>query len=258
MCLDYGDHARRTNGGKPLAYSFSGFVVEIDGRWIFVTAGHVFTELEAAKAKGAIIKYWHLDDSSVSPNPQAPYPIDLRMEDVFFTSEDTSGMDYAAFEIRSPMAKTALSGQGIVPIQQEQWDVDGSVVSEFPSLYLVGTPAHLTKTTFGDPVWERYIVTIPVDIVVAPPQGIKETAFTRLYGEMRMDLLDSDSAAAVKDIGGMSGGPIFGLKNGTVAEDFEYRVVALQSSWNKRGGIAACAVAPFLNALKQNLSPQLG
>lgn len=110
-CWQDDDYTRTVCGGKPKIHFFSCFVVEIDGDWRIVTAGHIFGDI--VRASDAKFSNWSIDDCAVSSNPQPPIPIPLDIKrDVFFLDDDVPGMDYAVIKI-STLARAAMAKEGI-------------------------------------------------------------------------------------------------------------------------------------------------
>lgn len=245
MCRDSGEAAMRANGGKPKAYNFSAFVVELDGVWFCITAGHIFDELKVAKRGGAKISDWNIDDSTLAPSPEGyAYPIDLDMDKVLYFHDDVKGMDYAAFPLRDLTVK-ALSQQGIVPITEELWV--GKDLHQYPLWVLVGTP-EIPVATDGSPPMKAH-VTIALKLRDDVPEGFQSTPFERWYADLDWDSVEQDGRP--DNVDGMSGGPIFVLNSSSA--DYEYKVFGIQSARNNSGSIAFCALPPFLKALKDAL-----
>lgn len=245
MCRDSGDVAMRAAGGKPKLYNFSAFVVELDGLWFCITAGHIFDDLKKAKKGGAIISDWNIDDSTLVPSPNGyAYPIDLDMDKVLYFHDDVKGMDYAAFPLRDLTVK-ALRQQGIVPITEELWV--GKDLRRYPLWILVGTPEIPVTTGSSQPMKTHVTIALtPRDDV---PDGFEATLFERWYADLDWDSVEQDGRPDSVD--GMSGGPIFVLSSSS--PDYEYKVLGVQSARNNSGSIAFCALPPFLKALKDAL-----
>ncbi|KAA0090997.1 hypothetical protein [Burkholderia gladioli] len=249
MCYDHGEEALKQNGGLPAVYNFSGFVVELGSDWLVITAGHIFDGLKQAVKGGAKLTNWSVDDSAVSTAPQPPIPIPLDIDaDVFFLHDEVPGMDYAAL-VLPKLACRALVEQGIVPVRQPEWSTEG--LEGFNTWLLVGVPFQTTKMAFGAPQIEKYIATIKVDRLTERPEGFLDTEFSRLYAKIDFSSI-GDNGPTITDIEGMSGGPIFGLRG--TPDNFEYRLIGVQSSWNGKGSrdtIAMCAAQPFIDALRR-------
>jgi hypothetical protein len=245
MCLDRGELALKKYDGSPAIYNFSAFVVELEGVWLAVTAGHIFSGLKAAIAAGSKISDWNIDDSSVSNGPARPYPIHLDLEHVLFFHDDVPGMDYAAF-ILHPLTVTALRGQGIVPITEDLWE--GDDFSEYPHWILTGTP-YMPDLLHGRSTYEKYIMCIQLRQREDAPPGIEKKEFQCLYADLDWDSVEGERKPTTVD--GMSGGPIFALDIVNTSGDYKYKVIGIQSSRNDSGSIAFCAAPPFLKGLKE-------
>ncbi|KXS33166.1 MAG: Uncharacterized protein AWT59_0723 [Candidatus Gallionella acididurans] len=245
MCLDSGAEARLKNKGKPAFYNFSAFIVEINSRWFAITAGHIFDTLKKAQANGANISRWHIDDSIVSSKPEHPYPITIDIDrDVIWFSDNVPGVDYACFEL-GELTRQALLGQGIQAISSEVWAAND--ISEYSLWLLVGTPKCLVNFDFDRPTVKHH-ATIRLERVNSIPTGFTHTEYQRLYA-----CLDFSSIKGIGnsfDIDGMSGGPIFGLKPSTSSNQYEYRIIGVQSSCTA-DHVAICAAAPFIEAIAQ-------
>ncbi len=81
-CVDSGEHAKASNGGKPKRYNFSAFVVDVEGVLLAITVGHVFEELRKAVAPGSILSEGAIDDLMVSDHGFPAYPVAMRSSGV--------------------------------------------------------------------------------------------------------------------------------------------------------------------------------
>ncbi len=245
-CVDSGEFVKSQNGGKPKRYNFSAFVVEVDGVWLAITAGHVFSKLRAAVAAGSLLSDWAIDDSMVDDHGFPAYPINVNFEkDIIFFDED--GLDYGAYRLDS-MARIALERSGIVPVRENQWDAED--VDEFPFWTLIGLPTQFAVLSHEGPSTKSH-VTVHVVGLRDRPDSMKDTKYERLFAKV-----DFESVAEWErqfDIGGMSGGPIFGTRLPPQGAAYEYRLIGIQSSWDKRENVAMCVAQPFLRALAQML-----
>lgn len=247
MCFDSGELALSKNNNKPFIYNFSAFVVEIDKKWLVVTAGHIFSDIKKAIEAGSIISDWQIDDSSVTDTPSRPYPISLDIDNVLFMHDTVPGMDYAAFELSS-LAVLALKKEGIVAITEELWE--GEDFFNYPHWILVGTP-HFPDLLQNPKGSIKYIASILLRQRDSAPPGIPEKKFKCLYADLDWDSVDAKVKPSTVD--GMSGGPIFALDVLSNSE-YRYKVIGIQSSRNNSDSIAFCAAPPFLEALKQTLA----
>ena len=243
MCRDAGPLALQRHSG-PALYNFSAFVVEVDGLWLAVTAGHIFDELGQAVAGGAVLSDWCIDDSIVTDHRQQAYPIALDIaKDVFHLHVD--GMDYGVYPI-SPLTRMAIESKGIEPVREDRWNSDD--FPDFPYWVLVGSPAQFTEGRYGTPIVKRHVAVRVIGQDELPP-GFSEERFQRLYAKVDFDTVGGWDGRF--NMGGMSGGPVFALKGPPIGDDYDYRLIGIQSSWNNSSHIALCAAQPFLRALAQ-------
>lgn len=241
-CVDSGEAAMDENGGKPKRYNFSAFVVNVEGVTLAITAGHVFADLKRAVAAGAKLSDWAIDDSMVKDHGHPAYPISVDLErDVMFFDED--GLDYGAY-VLDPMALIALDKSGIVPIEEERWNAED--LPDFPFWTLVGLPTQFAQLRHDGPSTKSH-VTVHVIGLEDPPADLAGKKYQRLYAR-----LEFGSVAEWErhfDVGGMSGGPIFGTRAAPKGGSYDYRLIGIQSAWDERENVAMCAAQPFLRAL---------
>lgn len=246
MCFDTGPEAKAKSGGQHAIYNFSAFIVSVDGRWFAITAGHIFSCLKFAVAHGAILSNWQIDDSIISKRPQQTIPIPLDIEkDVMWIHDEIPGMDYAFIEINI-IARMALEAEGICAIPPDIWNSED--IAAFPLWLMVGTPTSLSRLQAGKPI-EKCHVTIQLDREREIPSGIEDVEYERLYARINFQSVDNGEERF--DIAGMSGGPIFGLRADIEKGISEYRIIGIQSGWNKADHVVMCAAAPFIGAMAQ-------
>lgn len=243
-CVDSGEYTKAANAGIPKRYNFSAFVVDVEGVLLAITAGHVFDELRNAVTQGSILSDWAIDDSMVSEHGLPAYPVDVDLErDVLFFHED--GLDYGAY-LLDPMASIALGKSGIVPIRKEQWDAED--LEKFSFWTLVGLPTQFA-TLSHDKASLKSHVTVQLTHLPERPAGLQSTKHQRLFAKVRFESVAEWERQF--DIGGMSGGPIFGTQQPPQGSDYDYRLIGIQSAWDNRENVAMCAAQPFLRALAQ-------
>jgi len=241
-CIDSGVEAIKKNGGKPKRYNFSAFIVKVEGVILAITAGHVFSDLKLAVTAGAKLSDWAIDDSMVSERAFPAYPISVDLErDVIFFYED--GLDYGAYRL-DPMALIALSQNGIVPIEEAQWNAED--LPDFPFWTLVGLPTQFATLKHDGPSIKNH-VTVHVVGLHDRPAGLDDKKYQRLFA--RVEFQSVAEWGRDFDIGGMSGGPIFGTRSVPQGYSYDYRLIGIQSVWDKRENVAMCAAQPFLRAL---------
>ena len=248
MCIDSGNDARKKYGGNCAVYNFSAFVVEICSRWFVITAGHIFKELKLAISKGAVITNWQIDDSILSFDPFPPNRISLDInKDVSYFYDDAKGFDCAYFEL-DYLTISALKNQGIIAIPQTIWDAED--VLDYEYWLLVGTPRQSCQLEINKPIVKSY-TTIQIERILEKPSGIDDTEFQRLYA--KLDFKSVMHNQNHFDIAGMSGAPIFGLLDANNQMPYKYRLIGIQSGWDKKESVVICAARPFLNAVYEEV-----
>lgn len=241
-CVDSGETAMNENGGKPKRYNFSAFVVDVDGVSMAITAGHVFADLKQAVAAGAKLSNWTIDDSMVTNHGHPAYPISVDLErDVMVFDED--GLDYGAY-LLDPMALMALDKSGIVPITEERWDSED--FPDFSFWTLVGSPTQFARLSHDGPS-NTSLVSVHVVGLEDPPAAFAGKKYQRLFARVEFESVAECNRHF--DIGGMSGGPIFGTQGAPQGGSYDYRLIGIQSAWDERETLAICAAQPFLRAL---------
>lgn len=243
-CVDSCIAAIQENGGKPKRYNFSAFVVKIEGLTLAITAGHVFSNLKQAVAAGANLSDWAIDDSMVSDHGFPAYPISVDLErDVIFFDED--GLDYGAY-LLDPMTLVAIEKNGIAPVEELQWNEED--MSDFSFWTLIGLPTQFATLSHDGPSTKNH-VTVHVTGLHDRPAGLKDTKYQRLFARVEFESVAEYERKF--DIGGMSGGPIFGTRFPPQGDLYDYRLIGIQSSWDQRENVAMCAAQPFLRGLAQ-------
>jgi hypothetical protein len=217
---------------------FSGFLIETGDVWFYVTAGHILRRIRAALAAGATFDVWRLDDQTAGNRFRGiavPYAFDL--ERWLVMEDEELGLDYAAVPLET-MYCLQLRAGGAVPIAKGAW---GDHVTEHDQWALVGVPSETVGYDQKTIITGR-IVVMPLE-EAKEPEGAGRKAENQFYARLK-DL------GNVKDIDGMSGGPVFALKK--VDGDWKYTVIGVQSGWYPSTQvITTCPIASFGVALAE-------
>lgn len=229
---------QQPSGGEDHVHVFSGFVVEIAGEWLYITAGHILRAIREATQKGSVFDVWRLGDQTAGYKFQdtaVPYAFDI---DQWCVLEDESlGLDYAAVHIGG-LYRRQLEAGGVVPFGPDSWS-DHTVPHDHWAL--IGVPSE-SVTYDGRTIITAKIVVAPL-IETGPPLLAEGKAMNQFYAKLA---LDSDGVAT--DLDGMSGGPIAMLKY--VDNRWKYSIIGVQSSWYRSLRIiAACPIRSFTDAL---------
>ncbi len=225
------------------AFVFSAFVIEIVGEWFLLTAGHVLTEIERARAAGKRLDVWRLGDQTGNRRfGSGSVPFDYNAEDWLVIDNRDTGLDYAALPLR-PIYRAALVRAGIEPIREHVWD--NPWTDDFERRALIGIPAESVHYDGNTQI--RLKITLAPMSPTTPPAFTEEKADNQFYSK-----LDDDPLGVIQSIEGMSGGPIFSCKR--EGDVLRYRLLGIQSSWYKSDRITAgCPVATFAKAVEEAL-----
>lgn len=218
---------------------FSGFVVDIMGEWFYVTAGHILRDVRRAIDGGSAFDLWRLDDQTAGKrfnNIAVPY--DFQLEHCCVLEDASAGLDYAAVHLGGLYRKQLEAG-GVVPIAKKAW---GDHVTEHDHWVLFGIPSESISYDGTTQITAK-VVMVPL-VSAEPPPLAAQKAESQFYAK-----LADGSEEVVKDIDGMSGGPIVMLWK---ADDtWKYSVIGVQSAWYPNARIiAACPFSSFADALE--------
>src|SRR5207244_13279603 len=121
-------------------YYHSWFVVSLSGEWHIVTAGHIFTETEEKLATGRvkIVSQTLSDRYGLGATHEHAYGFEfLSMRKVLMNE---GGLDFAFIPV-SPLYKSLMEKNGIVPFTEEDWWVPAG--AEILQYRVIGFPDHL-------------------------------------------------------------------------------------------------------------------
>lgn len=218
---------------------FSGFLADVDGVWFYVTAGHILRDIRSALNAGATFDVWRLGDQTAGnrfKNTAIPFAFDI--DRWLVIEKEEIGLDYATVALETMYCELLKAG-GAIPIDKNAW---GDHVTEHDQWALVGIPSE-TVSYDGKTIISARVVVAPIEPVDEPAVAGPK-AQNQFYGRLK-----DHSAAVLKDVDGMSGGPIFALKK--VAQTWKYSVIGVQSGWYPSSRIiAACPFSSLGLALQ--------
>lgn len=218
---------------------FSGFVIDVAGEWFYVTAGHILKDIRTALDAGSTFDVWRLGDQTASnrfKNTAIPYAFD---QSHWLILENTDlGLDYAAVYLGG-LYRLSLEAGDISPLAKDTW---GDHVVEHDHWALVGIPSETVSYDGKTNITARFVMAPLIETCAPPLAG--EKAKNKFYAK-----LPDGSENFVRDIDGMSGGPIFGLKE--IDGIWKYKVIGIQSAWYRETRVlAACPFSSFGEALE--------
>jgi hypothetical protein len=116
---------------------------------------------------------------------------------------------------------------------------------------LIGTPGSGVVYDSNKQV-RKSLVTIRLEPTNEIPADFANTEYERHYAKLYRSSINTIDNQF--DIDGMSGGPIFGLKpfTSTSSNQYEYRIIGVQSSRNNSDYVAFCKVAPFIEFIQHH------
>lgn len=213
------------------------FFLIINGHWVMCTAAHVIDDINHLISSGITVSDWHIHDGFTQKDRQFAYPFDIMKRDQFRVRDDELGFDYCLILVES-LAAESMASSGVRAIGK----VSIGLAEEADRWVLTGFPASFTNK-MGKSINQRHYV-LGVTKIDRPHDWDLSTNKLSLFGK-----LDTPLGEDSIDIGGMSGGPIFGLF-GLGSGKPQIRLVAIQSGWSARTRIITiCPISPFLDAI---------
>lgn len=218
---------------------FSGFVVEIAGAWFYVSAGHILKDIRLALSKGATFDVWRLGDQTAGDKYNGvAIPYNFNIEDWFVLEDAERGLDYAAVLLRELYCRQLEAG-GVAAIGKDAW---ADHLTEHDYWALVGIPSETVQYDGEARITAKWVV-VPL-VAASEPALACEKVENQFYAT-----LAEGSEGVVKDLDGMSGGPIFTFKK--VSGVWRYSVIGVQSGWYPMSKtVAACPFSSFGEAIE--------
>jgi hypothetical protein len=199
-----------------------------EGAAIWVTAGHcmqqIDEELLGKPEHYGDVRFRFVDTLHDGVVSDLPVPFDYIAEKVkgWLLHKDEHGvdlgLDFGVIFLR-PHYSRALFANKIAPVAEENWT---GIPDTFDKYFMLGLPAERVGPN-EQGIWTATPSMVEVTRLDERPECFGEQTDAMFYG-----VADPDSQ--IRNIQGMSGGPIIGLKRG---EDGVGRfwVIAVQSSW---------------------------
>jgi hypothetical protein len=218
----------------------SGFVMEFNGRWYWVTAGHILEEIILSQQQPEMVleTFRLVDHYGSKVIDKNPIPFNFEQAWKHYENNDSTGLDYGAVELgKLEQLNLGQNGIKVLPMAlyheaiEKEWD-------EFFMYGLATDSISIKKTSYEMEIDVRatshpsliHIEKFDGDLSKVPP-----TQFLRFYGKLSENW-------PTGEIDGMSGGPVFGWNDQTG----EYAVIAIQSGWfDQRRITYACPVSEF-------------
>ncbi len=220
------------NDGGSKALIFSGFLVEVENLWLYVTAGHILDDVKTALASGSEFDRWRLDDSTAgNPFHGFAVPLDFVIDDWLVIRDSELGIDYAALPLLN-LYRQLLAAGGAQALGPDTW---GTYLDEHLAWALIGIPSESVNFDGVTRLTAR-VVTVPLEASATPPE-----AGSKAENQFYATFVASPDGF-IQDMDGMSGGPVFSLHERD-ADSWIYRVIGVQSAWYKSQKVLA--ICPF-------------
>ena len=237
---------------QPAAFAISSFVIAVQGLWCLVTAGHILSDLERRLKNGRRIVKSRLIDAMAGASGTGSIPFDLENAPRWHI-DDNAGLDYGVILLRPLFVHQLLAG-GIQALTAESW-ID--IPSDPDACFLLGFPKAAKRSDVrqfeggGDIQIEVGTPLLPVEWIDNPPESLRKTA-DRYYAKVPIITADESGLGEdFIDIDGMSGGPLFLVKNKSEG-GLRYWIAGVQSSWlPDLRVLAACPIQPLADGISR-------
>jgi hypothetical protein len=223
--------------------AFSGFLVEADKEWFYVTAGHVLRDIRAALATGCSFDVWRFgEQAGANRFTGMAIPYEFNLDAWLAVRHDGMGLDYAAVHIGDDYRRQ-LQAAGVAAIGKDAWSDHGAEVDHW---VLVGIPSETIQYDGQTAITARVAITPLAHAEEPAPRGVHKA--NRFYAT---PLVSPD--AFFNDARDFGGGPVFSLK--WDGKRWLYWVIGVQSDWYPT--IRTMAISSFASvaAALEQLAP---
>jgi hypothetical protein len=207
-------------------FNYSGFVVSLYNRWLWVTAGHIIKDLNRQVRRGelGIVHSCFADYYGAAADASFPIPFDYGDEVRFWKDDDALGLDFGVIPIR-PHYRRLMEKNGIQALEQDSWEELRSL--KFDSYALLGFPQELFDERRRPSGTGGTIIggVRPVLMFAKESDALPRTKPVPTHPWLALELRDKKE---VKNLNGMSGGPIFGFRH-REGKPPHYTAVGIQS-----------------------------
>lgn len=232
-------HNRKATDSQD-THVFSGFMTSIQGEWFYITAGHIIEFIRQSIEKGDTFECWRLSDATAGGKfAEMAVPFDFNIDEWAVLYVENEGIDYAVTPITG-LYKKQLEAGGVTPLAENSW---GSHADDHEQWALFGIPSETVEHDGETVITAKYVM-VALHRTAAPTLA-EDKANNQFFAK-----LTNNSEHAVKDVDGMSGGPIFGLTR--IPSGWRYGVIGVQSGWyGSDRVVAACPISSFIQELEK-------
>lgn len=231
-----------SRGGLAQACVVSAFVMRVRDIWCLVTAGHVLDGIDEDRKRGIQIDTFRIWDGWAFDATHKDYvPFDFDEAPKFRLNE--GGLDYGLIPLKEYYVKHLMANK-VVPVGEESYEKTWP--EEFHGYAMIGvagSTVSLEQVGERSTLFSQSLSVIHLAPEPNPPEALIQSV-PRFYARLLTPEDAPEWLALGKDIAGMSGGPIIGVRRDD--EQTKYWVVGVQSGWLKeRRIIAACHFQSF-------------
>lgn len=218
--------------GEPRVATYSGFLWVHRNCPFWVTAGHVIDELKNLLGDDelSILEVRMLAGPPMAGNGSVGLPIALDRGSMGCIDHDVAvpgggaGLDFGLIRMRPFFV------DGLSRIPGVRWldanDSKGFDPSHTDGLLVIGAPCEGVRADLANDV-TLVVHCLPARLLPRAPEDLRPELPCAIYGQ----LLDETALSApVREIRGMSGGPVVAVEQRT-GGGFGFRVVGIQSAW---------------------------
>ena len=227
---------------NPRLFCTSGFVIEYQGEWLWITAGHLLNQLDNLLSKNnrrmvqsQLIAGWNSDEETISR-----IPFDYRRCLTYYVDDDNEGSDLGIAYLPEEL-KQALSDVGVVPIRNlalPEQDYDQYLMHGLPK------QEQRDDIQYSDEGIDCAASVMPVVFRVFPLDsetgGFSKTTRQRFYASIPAEV-------RLETLNGVSGGPIYALKQ--KGDRVDYHLAAIQNMERKISNTIAACPSVLINEL---------
>jgi hypothetical protein len=229
----------------------SGFLIELYGRVFWGTAGHCLKdELDKRIDEGQIrvVGGGFMDYFGHEATHFHMVPFTYEAHCAWYVEEPEVGMDFALL-LLNELDVAAFLKNKLIPVTRDNWVHQANLTFDFYRMLGIPKDEVNPGKGHGDVLVRQAMVAInrvSSDEAGDPPPDAEVPSDAWFVGRI-------DSEAPIKNIKGMSGGPIYGFRK-DAAGNLLYHVVALQSRWwDQSRTIFGCSVPAFAEAVYRQI-----
>jgi hypothetical protein len=242
-CLCMGFRIDRAALGTAENAHVSCFVLDAEGAWFLITAGHVIADIKAVLEAGNSVSNFVLYDRLAGNSFPLGVTFSFSVDDWAFVHVEEEGSDYAAMELIG-IVRAGLERGGVTALQENTWG--DQPFDQYPLWALVGLPRGSFKVLNPDQA-QINLHLAPLAPAVAPDPA-RALPDHRVYAKL-LDIV-SEGSKPVADIAGMSGGPVFAIRQH--GDQLRYWVIGIQSGWLPASRIVYfCPIGFFAGCLRE-------